>query len=115
MAEPLGQLSPAQVYERRWAITLLNCVVSRLRAEFCEKGRNELFDRLEPRLWRDDATETYAELGVRLGMTEAAIKKAVSRLRERYRQLLREEIAKTVESVDQVDDELAYLRRVLGS
>ena len=107
-------MSPNQLYERRWAATLLTGTLTRLRREFVASDRVELFDLLEPHLWGDDTSAPYAQVATALVMTEVAVKGTMHRLRKRYRKLLRDEIAQTVGSTDYVDDELQQLRRVLA-
>ena len=111
--EPADNVSPEILFDRRWAVTLLNRVMSRLRDEFSAVGSIDLFDALEPRLWRN-GSESYADLGSMLGMSEEALRQRVTRMRKRFREILREEIAQTVESPDEVAGELEYLRRVLA-
>ncbi len=113
-AESQQQLSPEELYERRWAATILTGTLARLRREFVASGRVELFDLLEPHLWGDDTSVPYAQIATALVMTEVAVKGAMHRLRKGYRKLLRDEIAQTVGSMVDVDDELLQLRRVLG-
>lgn len=112
--ESQPHLSPEQLYERRWAATLLTGTLARLRREFQAGGRPELFDYLEPHLWGDDTGTPYAQIATARAMTEGAVKGTMHRLRHRYRELLRDEIAQTVGSAADVDDELQHLRRVLA-
>jgi len=112
--EPADSRTPEQVFERRWALTLLGAVLNRLRQEYGRDGKAALFETLEPCLIGKHETESYADLARQLEMTEGAVKMAVSRLRERYRRCLKEEIAQTVASPPEVDDELHYLFRVLA-
>jgi len=113
-ADSQNHLSPEQLYERRWAVTLLSGTLERLRREFASGGRVELFDLLEPHLWGDDTSTPYAQVAAALGMTEGAVKGAMHRLRKRYRELLRDEISQTVATNDEIDDELQQMRRVLA-
>jgi RNA polymerase sigma factor (sigma-70 family) len=106
--EPSHRLTPERVYERRWALTLIDTAMARLRAEYEARGRGELFDALSG-LISGERDEAYAEAGRRLGMTEGAVKVAVHRLRKRCRELLREEVAQTVAGQGDVDDELKHL------
>lgn len=115
LAEAQHQLSPDQLYERRWAATLLTGALDRLRRDFVASGRAELFDLLEPHLWGDDTSAPYSQIAAALGMTEVAVKGAMHRLRRRYRELLREEIAQTVGLAEEIDDELQHLHRLLAS
>lgn len=106
--------SPEEVYERRWAMTLLQAVFSRLRDEATAAGRLEQFEKLEVFLTGEKRAVTYADLAAGLSTTEAALKMATQRLRRRYAELLKEEIAHTVADPDEVQDELRHLLAVLG-
>lgn len=110
-----GQSGPDQEYERRWALTLIENARARLRQEFIDGGKAERFDTLEPHLVGDPDTRTYAELAQRFGISEAGVKTEAFRLRQRYRHHLRAEVAKTVASQKEVDDEIAHLMTALGS
>ena len=108
--------SPSELYERRFAISLLDEVLRRLEQEFASFGSAELFEKLQIFLTgEDEHAPSYAELGRGLGLTEGAVKAAVYRLRRRYRELLREEIAQIVATPEEVDEELRHLLRVLAS
>jgi RNA polymerase sigma-70 factor (ECF subfamily) len=106
--------SPEELYEHRWATTLLQTVLSRLRGEAANAGRSEQFERLEVFLTGEKRTGTYAELAAELNTTEGALKMATQRLRRRYAEVLREEIANTVAGPDEVEDELRHLLAVLS-
>ncbi len=108
-------LTPEKVFERRWAITLLEQVYQRLAQEYREQDKAGLFEVLRGSLAGAGGTAPYAELARKLGMTEGAVKVAVHRLRHRYRELLRETIAETVFGPEEVEDELRYLLRTLAS
>ena len=95
--EPVDAETPERIFERRWALTLLDQVLARLRAEYERDGKAALFEALHPTLVGERTAQPYAELARSLDSSEAAIKSAVHRLRQRYRQLLREEIAGTVD------------------
>lgn len=112
--EPADTTTPEQHYERRWAMTLLEEVLRRLAREYQADGRAELFAALNPCLVGERAAQPYAELAVKLGVTEGTVKSAVHRMRQRYRQLLREEIAHTVAEPGEVDAELRHLFEVLS-
>jgi len=112
--EPADNVTPEQHFERRWALTLLETVVNGLRAEYERDGKAELFEALDPCLVGDRTSQPYEELARKLGISEGAVKSAVHRLRRRYRQLLREEIAQTVAGPGEVDEELRHLIAVLG-
>jgi len=111
--EPPDADTPEKVFERRWALMLLERTLGRLRDEFVAGGRREVFSRLEGYLTGERETVPYAQLAVELGMTEGAIKVAVHRLRKRFGALLREEIGDTVSDPAQVDDEVRELFRIL--
>lgn len=113
--EPVDDLSPDQVFERRWAQTVFQTALNRLRAEYVESGRGAFFDLLKDFQPRDPGALTYVEIGEQFGMTEAAVKSAVQRLRQRHREILREEIAHTVTEPTEVDEEIRHLREVLMS
>ena len=112
--EPADPVTPEQNYERRWALTLLDEVLRRLRTEYEQEGRGELFAALHPCLVGDRSSQPYAELAVKLGISEGTVKSTVHRLRQRYRQLLRDEIAQTVAEPGEVDEELRHLFAVLS-
>jgi len=112
--EPSDPVTPEQCFERRWALALLDEVLNRLRDESSAGDQAELFDTLKPCLVGDRQAQPYASLAARLGMTEGAVKVAVHRLRQRYRQLLRQEIAHTVASPGEVDEEMHHLFSVLA-
>jgi RNA polymerase sigma factor (sigma-70 family) len=112
--EKAAALSPDRLFERRWASTLLDQVFVRLRDEFATAGKEEYFDRLKAYLAGDRSGGTYEQFGAEFGMSEGAVKIAVHRLRGRYRELLREEISRTV-GPDEIDAEIRDLFAVLGS
>jgi RNA polymerase sigma factor (sigma-70 family) len=112
--EPADNITPEQNYERRWAMALLEEVLRRLAEEYNQDGRAELFAELNPCLVGERAAQPYAELAVKLGVTEGTVKSAVHRMRQRYRQLLRDEIANTVAEPGEVDAELRHLFAVLA-
>jgi len=111
--EPADTRTPEQLFEKQWALTLLASVLSRLRADYTRDGKGALFHALEPCLVGSRESQPYAALGGELGMTEGAARVAVCRLRERYRECLKAEIAHTVASPAEVDEELRHLLRVI--
>ncbi len=115
LREPGDARTPERVFERRWALTMLDRVLATLRQEYDASGRAALFDRLKDLLASGRTEEPYARVAAALGTSEGAVKVAVHRLRRRFGDLLRKEIAQTVPSADQVDDEIRYLFRVLGA
>ena len=112
--EPADTSTPEQVFEKQWALALLESVLNQLRAEDAGDGKAVLFDTLKPCLIGSRESQPYAALAADLEMTEGAVKVAVCRLRERYRERLKAEIAHTVASPAEVDEELHHLFRVLA-
>jgi DNA-directed RNA polymerase specialized sigma24 family protein len=113
--EPVDHTTADKAFERRWALALLEQVPERLRADYLTAGRAGLFETLKPALTGEKGLPPYAELGPRLGMSEGALKVAVHRLRLRYGELLREEIAHTVASPEEIEEELRYLLQALSA
>jgi RNA polymerase sigma-70 factor (ECF subfamily) len=111
--EPPDPLTPEMIYERRWAQTLLETVFEQLRLAYAAEGKAALFADLKESLVQARAAVPYADLAPRLNLSEGALRVAVHRLRRRYRELLRAEIAQTVAGPGEVEDELRYLFRVL--
>ena len=113
--EPADNLTPERLYERRWALALLDLVFQRLRQEFLTAGKLPLFDRLKQFLAIRPKEMPYREIAAELAMTEGAVKVAVHRMRRRYRDLLKEEIAQTVTGPESLADELRDLLAALGT
>jgi len=111
--EPADTLTADRIYERRWALTLLEQVLARLEAEYRAAGNAKLFDHLKELLAGEPDRRSQAEIAVGMDMTENAVKQAFHRLRQRYRQLLRDEIAQTVAVPGDVEDELRHFISVL--
>lgn len=109
LREPADPASADRLFDRQWALTLLDRVLDRLRVEQQRAGKLGQFDALKPALLGDKAAGGYTELGATLGLSEGAVKVAVHRLRQRYRELLREEVATTVATTADVEDELQSL------
>ena len=112
--EPADGLTAEKVFERRWALTLLDQVLRRLRADYVRDGKENLFEQLKPTLTEASRSVRYAEIATRLGTNEGAVKVAVHRLRQRYREVLRAEIADTVASPGEVEDEIRNLFAALA-
>jgi RNA polymerase sigma factor (sigma-70 family) len=111
--EPVDRLDAEKIYERRWAMTLLEQALLRLRDESAAAGKAELFERLR-RFVAGDSDATWGEAAAELGLSEGAMKAAVHRLRARYRALLRDEIAHTVADPTEIEAEVRYLMRVIS-
>jgi RNA polymerase sigma-70 factor (ECF subfamily) len=110
--EPAHDETPERIFERRWALSVLDRVVEKLRNEFVQHGRPEHFERLKVfLLGQSDAP--YAALARDINISEGALKVAIHRLRKRYRELFRQEIADTVADPAEVESELRYLAAVL--
>jgi RNA polymerase sigma factor (sigma-70 family) len=112
--DPADTLTPEKIFERQWAATLVDGTLLALRRECQSSGKAREFEALKECL-TGDSSRTYQDIGQRLEKTAGAIKVEVHRMRRRFRDLLREEIAKTVASPADVDDELRYLFSVLCS
>ncbi len=111
--EPVDRLDAEKIYERRWAMTLLEQAQQRLREELAAAGKAELFERLRSFV-AGDSEISCGEVAAELGLSESAVKSAVHRLRERYRELVREEIAHTVADQTEIDAEIRYLITVMS-
>jgi RNA polymerase sigma-70 factor (ECF subfamily) len=114
-AEPVHNLSPDLLFDRQWAMTLLERTMTKLEEEYAASGRAEMFGYLRNCLAKDEAALPYAELAGRLKLTEAAVKMAVHRLRSRYREILQHEIAQTVSAPEEVEEEIRHLFSAFGS
>lgn len=115
LLEPAHELTAGKIFDRRWATTLLDQAMSQLRRECFDSGTSELFAKIESLLSGQPADATYAEIAAALNKSEGAIKVAVHRLRQRYGELVRAEIAQTVASPEEADEELKYLFTLLRS
>jgi RNA polymerase sigma-70 factor (ECF subfamily) len=112
--EPADRLSADKLFERRWALTLLGQVVSRLRDEHAAAGKLGEFEQLKECITMAGRGTPYAQIAARLSMSEGAIKTTVHRLRRRYREILEEEIAHTVASAQEIETERRHLLSVLS-
>lgn len=112
--EPPDPLTAEKIFERRWALALLELTLARLREEYESQGKTALFEQLKVTLTEPRGTIGYATLATSLGMSEAAIKMAVVRLRRRYREILRAEVAHTVAEPGEVEDEVRHVIRALS-
>jgi len=111
--EPESPLSAETLYDRGWALTVLDCVNAKLRQAYSTAKKQNLFTQIRP-LLLGNATESYAQVGQRVGLSEGALTMAVRRMRTKFGELVREEVAHTVANPDDVDDEVRWLMTVLA-
>jgi RNA polymerase sigma-70 factor (ECF subfamily) len=107
--EPSAGLTAEQLYEREWTLTLLRQILKRLENEYVQAGKAEQFEQLRGFIIGEYSGTTYSDVASKLGVTEAAARMAAHRMRRRYRDLLRQEIAQTVAGPDDIDDEIRKL------
>lgn len=107
--EPTHDETPERLFERRWAMTLLDRALQQLDSEFACSGKKELYEALKPFLSGTTATSSYREIGETFMMSSTAIKVTMHRLRTRYRELIRDEVRQTVSSPEEVEEELRKL------
>jgi RNA polymerase sigma-70 factor (ECF subfamily) len=112
--EPVDRLTPEEVFERRWSLTLLERVLGKLRQEFEEAGRAAEFEKLKGYLTGDEVKVPYREVAKDLGGSETAVRTSVHRLRQRFGKLLRQEVAETVSDPDEIEDEMRHMLRVIA-
>ena len=113
--EPFHELTPDKLFERTWARATLDAVLRRLRQDYHGQGKGEIFESLQVYLAGDKGVAPYAETAIRLGQSEGAIKMAVLRMRRRFGELLRTEIAQTLSSPEEVDEEIRSLFMAVSS
>lgn len=114
LLEPSHEMTPERVYDRRWAMALIERTLATLEEEWRDSGRSEAFDALKETLPGAAETDVYAAAAAKLGISEAAAKQAAYRLRRRYRELFREEVRRTVADDAEIDDEIARLLESLA-
>jgi RNA polymerase sigma-70 factor (ECF subfamily) len=114
LLEPVDELNPERIYDRHWAFTVLDRIKERLRAEYAVASKSGRFGHLAGFLPGESRVGSQADAARALGTTEGAFKVEVHRLRQRYRQLLREEVARTVGSPDEIDEELRHLIAIVS-
>jgi RNA polymerase sigma factor (sigma-70 family) len=112
--EPADTVTPEDLYERQWALTLLDQVRARLRQEYGASGKGLLYYKLRVLESGEERDETYAQVAAQLGLTVSAVKSSAQRMRQRFAQLLRQEIAQTVASPAEIEEEIHHLMTVLG-
>lgn len=113
LAERVDGEAPDRVFEKQWAMSLLQKVLGQLREEYSAPEKQSLFEALKASVWGEPTESSLQEIGAKLGMAEGAVKVAAYRMRQRYRELLRNEVAQTVATAAEVDDELKYLAAIL--
>ena len=112
--EPADEVDPEKAFERHWAHTILDNALARLRAEFLSDGKAEQYETLKAFEPGEQKTMSYADAAARLGASESAVKSMIHRLRQRHRELVREEVAHTVATASEVDEELHHLIAVIS-
>lgn len=111
--EPVEKKTPENLFERGWALSLLNGVLAKLEEEYSREGKAEWMHVMRPTLTSDRGSINYAEIAGKLGTTETATRVAVHRLRHQYRRLIRAEVAHTVATPEEADEEIRHLFKVL--
>jgi len=111
--EPSEEWSPEKLFDRRWALTVLEHAATKLRQEFQDSQRADLFTAIKDFLSIEGTSSTYEQCAAGIGLSVSAVKNAIHRLRKRYQQLIREEIAQTVSTASEVDEEIRYLLAIV--
>lgn len=114
-AEPADELSPDKLFDRRWALTVLEQAANRLRAHYEAEGQARQFEALKGYVTGDEAALSYAQTAAGLGMSESAVKSAIFRLRRRYHDLVRDEVAQTVADAQELEAEIGHLMTVFST
>lgn len=112
--EPIDEQSPDKLFERRWALTVLEQAVVRLRTEYEAAGRAPVFEALKGYVTAEKGEPSYAETAAKLGLSESAMKSAIHRLRQRYHELVREEVAQTVADPRELEEEIRHLMAIFS-
>ncbi len=115
LLEPPNTETPEKLFERRWAMTVIDGAMDRLQEAFAADHKTSLFEHLRGFIVDGVESRTYAQVAQQVGMSEEAVKKTIQRLRRRYREAIREEIAETVATATEIDEELRHLVSVLSS
>jgi RNA polymerase sigma factor (sigma-70 family) len=113
-SEPVEEMTPELIFDQRWAVAVMEQSVGKLRSEYGRADRAELFEHLKDFQLGQEDSRSYTEVARRLSLSEAAVKSAIFRLRQRHRELLRQEIAETVATPADIDEEIRYLVSMLG-
>jgi RNA polymerase sigma factor (sigma-70 family) len=112
--EPPDEQTPEKLFERSWARAILERAIERLREEYCASGKAEVYEVLQAFQPGEPKTLSYLDAAARLGTSESAVKALIHRMREHHRRMVREEIAQTVATQDEIDDELRHLISVVS-
>jgi RNA polymerase sigma-70 factor (ECF subfamily) len=112
--EPVDHVDAEQLFDRRWALTILEQAKTRLKQECTENGTTRLYERVNPTESTDKHAPPYSAIAAELGMSESNVKTSVFRMRQRYRELVRDEVANTVETQSEIDGEIRYLISVIS-
>ncbi len=115
LIEPADPMTPEKLYERRWALTVIDQALARLQNEYAASGRGAIFEKLKGELTSTAARPPHAEIGRELGLTPGAVKVAAHRLRQRFGEMLRAEIAETVARPEDIEEEIQHLFQALSS
>ena len=107
------ETTPERLFERRWALSLIDHVMTRLRAEYSAAGKARQFDRLQGMVTGDTEDARYETLAAEMGVSAGAVRMSVHRLRRKYRQMLRAEIAETVSTPEEIDEKIRFLMSVV--
>lgn len=113
--EPADVQDPVRIFERRWAVSLIEQTLERLEAEFKAAGKSSQFNEMKPFLVGESEEAVSTSLAPRLGLQPGAAHQALKRFRDRYRALFREEVAQTVDGPQELEEELQHIFRVLSS
>ncbi len=111
--EPAHDQTPERIYEKQWAVALLERVLEILEQDYIDSDRSPLFTQLKPLLVGEGKGKSYREIGKELDIPEGSVKVAAHRLKKKYREALRAEIAQTVENIEDIEEEMRYLLTVL--
>ena len=111
--EPRGEIDSEKIFDRRWAFTVLDCAAARLREEYESAGKAQLYNILKDFVSTDGALLNYDEAASASQLSISAVKSAIHRLRQRYQEWIRQEIAQTVATASEVDEEIRYLLAVI--
>ena len=115
LLEPADPVTPEKLYERRWALTVLDQALARLQNEYAASGRGAIFEKLKGELTSAAERPPHAEIGRELGLTPGAVKVAAHRLRQRFGEVLRAEIAETLARPEDIEEEIQHLFQALSS